>query len=77
MQDIRRVFDERDTDKSGRIDMCEMSAAMKGLKVNLSEDEVKTLFKVRHTQRKRHTHTHTRHVYSLQDQGIQRNLAVK
>lgn len=45
--DIRRVFEERDTDKSGRIDMSEMSAAMKDLKVDLSEDEVKTLFKVK------------------------------
>eukprot|EP00903_Cladosiphon_okamuranus_P012072 g11333.t1 len=44
--DIRRVFEERDTDKSGRIDMCEMSAAMKVLKVELSEDEVKALFKM-------------------------------
>lgn len=47
MCDIRMVFDERDTDKSGHIDMSEMSAAMKDLKVNLSEDEVKTLFKAR------------------------------
>lgn len=46
MQDIRKVFESRDTDNSGRIDMSEMSAAMKDLKVDLSEDEVKTLFKV-------------------------------
>lgn len=49
MIDIRRVFNERDTDKSGRIDICEMSAAMKDLQVNLSEDEINTLFKVRRT----------------------------
>eukprot|EP00752_Nemacystus_decipiens_P011767 g10443.t1 len=46
IHDIRRVFEARDTDSSGRIDMCEMSAAMKDLEVNLSEDEVKTLFKM-------------------------------
>ncbi|CAM9932232.1 unnamed protein product, partial [Ectocarpus sp. 13 AM-2016] len=46
MNDIRRVFHERDTDQSGRIDMCEMSTAMKDLKVNLSEDEIKALFKM-------------------------------
>lgn len=47
MNDIRQVFHERDTDQSGRIDMCEMSTAMKDLKVNLSEDEIKALFKVK------------------------------
>ncbi|CAN0330377.1 unnamed protein product [Pylaiella littoralis] len=46
MIDIRRVFNERDTDESGRIDICEMSAAMKDLQVNLSEDEINTLFKM-------------------------------
>jgi len=46
IQDIRKVFEERDTDNSGRIDISEMSAAMKALQVNLSADEVKSLFKV-------------------------------
>lgn len=41
------VFDERDVDKSGLIDMSEMSAAMNALKVNLSEEEVRSLFKAR------------------------------
>lgn len=46
MQDIRKVFEDRDTDNSGSIDISEMSAAMKALQVNLSADEVKSLFKV-------------------------------
>ena len=47
MHDVRKVFEDRDTDKSGHIDMSEMSAAMKALNVKLSEDEVKSLFEVR------------------------------
>ena len=45
MHDIRAFFDEKDSDKSGRIEMSEMTAAMKALDVTLSEDEVATLFK--------------------------------
>ncbi|CAN0544017.1 unnamed protein product, partial [Ectocarpus sp. 12 AP-2014] len=40
----RRWLDRRRA--LGRIDMCEMSTAMKDLKVNLSEDEIKALFKM-------------------------------
>ena len=47
MQDVRKVFEDRDTDKSGKIDMSEMSAAMKALNVKLSEEEIKSLFEVR------------------------------
>ncbi|CAM9343452.1 unnamed protein product, partial [Hapterophycus canaliculatus] len=46
MSDVRRVFKVRDTDSSGRIDISEMTAAMKDLQVNLSEDEVKALFQM-------------------------------
>ncbi|CAN0276457.1 unnamed protein product [Ascophyllum nodosum] len=46
MHDIRAFFDEKDSDKSGRIEMSEMTAAMKALDVTLSEDEVATLFKM-------------------------------
>ena len=47
MSDVRKVFEDRDTDNSGLLDMSEMSAAMKALNVKLSEDEVKSLFEVR------------------------------
>lgn len=45
MRDIRTVFDERDTDGSGRLSMSEMSAAMKALKVSLTQEEVEMIFK--------------------------------
>ncbi|CAN0293544.1 unnamed protein product, partial [Scytosiphon promiscuus] len=46
MTDVRRVFNVRDTDSSGGIDISEMTAAMKDLQVNLSEEEVKALFQM-------------------------------
>lgn len=46
MRDVRLVFDERDADKSGRIDMAAMCAAMRALSVDLSDDEIKALFHV-------------------------------
>lgn len=45
LRDARFVFIERDTDGSGLLDMVDMSAAMRALKVDLSDDDIKALFK--------------------------------